>query len=270
MSCEIRIEQNLGPHIEQKCADLVAFLRQGLVVELLRAVSGSRPRLNWSSQRNSKRALRQCVVAHLRGRVALGQIGGVGGDLVGDDADLHVVAVGQAQVLLGRDVAEHRGAEPADHRRADGAGDVVVARRDIRGQRPERVEGRLAAVAFSCLSMFCLDLVHRHVAGAFDHHLQSCSHAIFVSSPRVRSSANCASSLASAMRAGAQAVAEREGDVIGLHDVADLVEMFVEEALLVMRQTPLGHDRAAARDDAGHAVGGQRDEGRRTPAWMVK
>jgi hypothetical protein len=53
--------------------------------------------------------------------VALGEVGGVGGDLVGDDALLHVVAVGQAEVLLGRDVAEHRRAEAADHRGADGA-----------------------------------------------------------------------------------------------------------------------------------------------------
>jgi hypothetical protein len=32
--------------------------------------------------------------------------------------------------------------------------------------------------------------------------------------------------------AGPQAVAEAEGDVIGLHDLADLVEALVEEALL--------------------------------------
>jgi hypothetical protein len=68
--------------------------------------------------------------------VALGEVGGVGGELVGDDADLDVVAVGEAEMLLGRDVAEHRRAEPADHRGADRAGDVVVARRDVGGERP--------------------------------------------------------------------------------------------------------------------------------------
>ena len=51
--------------------------------------------------------------------MALGQVGRVRGDLVGDDAGLHVVAVRQAQVFLRRDVAEHRRAVPADHRRAD-------------------------------------------------------------------------------------------------------------------------------------------------------
>jgi hypothetical protein len=71
-------------------------------------------------------------------------------------------------------------------------------------------------------------------------------------------------------RTRAQAVAEAEGDVVGLHDFADVLEVRVEEAFLVVRQTPLGHDRAAAADDAGHAVGGQRHVGSSTPAWMVK
>src|SRR5690606_40711874 len=50
------MEQNFGPHMEQKCATLADSL--GSVSSWkARAVSGSRPRLNWSSQRNSKRAL---------------------------------------------------------------------------------------------------------------------------------------------------------------------------------------------------------------------
>src|SRR5260221_138090 len=62
-------------------------------------------------------------------------------------------------------------------------------------------------------------------------------------------------------RAGPQTVAQRERDVIGLHDLADLAEMRVEETLLVMRQAPLGHDRAASADDAGDPLGGQVDVG---------
>ena len=61
------------------------------------------------------------IVPDARRRMALGQIGGVRGDAIGDHARLHVVAVRQAQMLLRRDVAKHRGAEPADHRGADGA-----------------------------------------------------------------------------------------------------------------------------------------------------
>ena len=60
-------------------------------------------------------------------------------------------------------------------------------------------------------------------------------------------------------RSRAQAVAEREADVVGAHDLADLAEARVEEAFLVMREAPLRDDRAAARDDAGDAPGGHRD-----------
>jgi hypothetical protein len=83
---------------------------------------------------------------------------------------LHVVLVRQAQVLLGRDVAEHGGAVPADHRRADAAGDVVVARRDVGGQRAQRVERRLVAPVQLQVHVL-LDELHRHMARAFDHDL---------------------------------------------------------------------------------------------------
>ena len=62
-------------------------------------------------------------------------------------------------------------------------------------------------------------------------------------------------------RARTQAVAERERHVILAHDVADLVELLVEEALAMAREAPARHDRAAARDDAGHALRGQRHIG---------
>src|SRR3712207_4772814 len=51
----IFIEQNLGPHIEQKWA-VLAPSAGGVWSWYCSAVSGSRLRLNWSRQRNSKRA----------------------------------------------------------------------------------------------------------------------------------------------------------------------------------------------------------------------
>ena len=60
-------------------------------------------------------------------------------------------------------------------------------------------------------------------------------------------------------RSGPQPVAERERHVVGAHDLADLAEVRVGEVLLVMREAPLRHDRAAARDDAGQAARGHRD-----------
>src|SRR6185312_11896109 len=112
----------------------------------------------------------QRVVPGLRAGVALGEVGGVGGDLVGDHALLDVFEIGQAEMLLRGDVAEHRGAVPADHGRADGRGDVVVAGGDVGGERAERVEGGIVAQLLLQVDVL-LDLVHRDVSRAFDHHL---------------------------------------------------------------------------------------------------
>src|SRR5438045_3297263 len=73
-------------------------------------------------------------------------------------------------MLLGGYVAKHRSPMPTDHGRPDSGSDVIVARRDIGYKRPQRIEGRLMAD----LSLLCdlhLDLIHRYVAGTFDHHL---------------------------------------------------------------------------------------------------
>jgi len=190
----------------------------------------------------------------------LGKIGRVGGKLVGDDAHLHIVPVRQAEVFLGRDVAEHRRAVPADLRRADAAGDMVISRRDIGDERAERVEGCLAA-HLQLLVHVLLDLVHRHVARPLDHHL----HILFPGAVGELAQRVELGKLRLVIgigdRSGAQAVTQRIGDVIGLHDLGDLVEMLVEEAFLVMRKAPFRHDRSAARYDAGHALGGERDIG---------
>ena len=73
-------------------------------------------------------------------------------------------------MLFGGDVAEHGRAVHADDRCTDSRSDVVVARCHVDGQRPEGVEGRL--VAQLLLERDVLgDLVQRHVARSFDHHL---------------------------------------------------------------------------------------------------
>src|SRR5579883_880811 len=136
----------LRPAHRAEVRRLVRVLGQGLVVELLRGRRIER-QVELVDPAELEARLGERIVAQPRRGMALGEIGGVGGDLVGDHADLDVVAVGQAEMLLGRDVAEHRRAEPADHRGADARGDVVVARRDVGDERSQRVERRLAALA---------------------------------------------------------------------------------------------------------------------------
>ena len=79
---------------------------------------------------------------------------------------------GQAEVLLRRDVAEHRRAAPAGEGGADAAGDVVVAGGEVGHERAEDVERR-AVADFDLLLDVHVDLVHRDVAGAFDHDLRA-------------------------------------------------------------------------------------------------
>jgi hypothetical protein len=63
--------------------------------------------------------LGELVVPVARAGNAERDVGGVGGDLVGDAALLDVVRLGQAEVFLGRHVAEHRGAVIGRGGRAD-------------------------------------------------------------------------------------------------------------------------------------------------------
>jgi len=183
----------------------------------------------------------------------------VGGEFVGDDAGFDVFFVRQAEVLLGRDVAEHGAAIPADHGGADAGGDVVVTGGDIGGEGPEGVEGGLVA-PFKLLGHVFLDHVHGDVAGAFVHDLDAFGPGALGELTLDFEFAELGLVIGIGDGAGAEAVADGEGDVVGGHDVADVIPMGVEEAFLVMGEAPLGHDGAAAADDAGHAGGGHGDE----------
>ena len=81
--------------------DLVGVLRQRLVMEGAGRV-GIERQVELVLPAEVEARPRQRVVADLRRRMALGEIGRVRGDPVGDDAGLDVVAVGQALSDAGR------------------------------------------------------------------------------------------------------------------------------------------------------------------------
>ena len=91
-------------------------------------------------------------------------------DLVGNDAFTHIVLVRQSEMLFRGDIAQHGRAVPADHRRANRGGNVIVAGGNIGGQRPQGVERRLTANGQLFFHVF-FDQLHRDMARAFDHDL---------------------------------------------------------------------------------------------------
>src|SRR5471032_3376761 len=236
--------------------DLGRVFRQGFVVIRARGVRvQAEVELVFPAELEPR--LAQGVIADLRPRMALGQIRSMRRDLVSDDPGLHVILVRQPQVFLGRDIAKHRATEPADHRRADARGDVVVAWCNVCSQWAEGVERRLVA-ALELLVHVLFDQLHRHVAGAFDHGLHVVLPGDLGQFAQCLQLTELRGVVGVGNRARTQAVAKGEADVVGLHDFADFVEMRVGEVLFVVRQAPLGHDRTATRDDAGDALGRQR------------
>ena len=134
---------------------------------------------------------------------------------------------------------------------------MIVARGDVGGERPEGVERRLAAGG-ELLIHVLLDLVHRHVAGPFDHHLAVVRPGDLRQLAQGFQLGELRRIVGIGDRARAQAIAEGEAHVVRAADLADLLEMLVEEALAMVRQAPLGHDRTATRDDAGDAIDRER------------
>ena len=91
-------------------------------------------------------------------------------DFVGDNPFFHIVSVRQSEVFFRGYVAEHCTSEPADHRCADTACDMVIAGGDVGRQRTERVKRGFVAMFKLQVHVF-LDEVHRNMSGTFDHDL---------------------------------------------------------------------------------------------------
>ena len=190
-------------------------------------------------------SFRDGVIALLGGGVSFGKVGGVSGDLVGDDSFADVVAVGESKVLFGRDVTKHGATIPTDVGGTDTRGDVIVARSDVGGEWPKSVEGSLVAPIDLLLHVF-FDELHGNVAGAFVHDLTALG-------PGARGEfaldfkfGELGIVIGVGDGTGAKAVADGEAHIIGCADIADVVPMGVEKVLGVVMKRPLCHDGATA------------------------
>ena len=96
----------------------------------------------------------------------------MGGDFIRDAALLHIFGPGQAQMLRRRNIAQETRAPVGRGSCANGGNYVVITGEYIRNHRAQDIERRTVANRLLALHVH-LDLVERHMAGAFDHHLHS-------------------------------------------------------------------------------------------------
>ena len=198
----------------------------------------------------------QGVVSYLRSRMTFCEVGSMGSNLIGDDSRTHVFAVRQSQMLFGSNVTEHGCSQPSYLGCTDGRSNVVVTRSYVCHQRAERIERCVMTVFYLALHVF-LYLVQGHVSRTFDeglHILFPCTYYEF---------AHCVEFgelgfvVGIGNTAGAQSVSQRDCHVVLGKDVADVVEVFVEERFAVVDKTPLAHDTTSAAYDTTQAFVGE-------------
>mmetsp|Transcript_42134 Transcript_42134/g.77032 ORF Transcript_42134/g.77032 Transcript_42134/m.77032 type:complete len:235 (+) Transcript_42134:378-1082(+) len=117
-----------------------------------------------------KSSIGESIVAILCSGEFLREVGGVGRNLVSDDSGLDVVAVGQTKMLLGGHVAEHGSTQCPNVRSANGTGDVIVSRSNVRHEGSEGVEGRLVT-PIELVAHVLRDFVQGNVSRSFIHDL---------------------------------------------------------------------------------------------------
>ena len=154
-------------------------------------------------------------------------------------------------MLFGRDITEHRATKPADHRRANTGRNMVVTGSDVGGQRPQRIK-RCFIAALQLLVHIFLDELHRHMPWTFDHalHVMLPGDSGQLTKGFQLTELRCIVGVGD--RTGTQAITQRKGHIIGLHDLADIVEVGIKEVFLMMCQAPFGHNGAATRHYSGH------------------
>ena len=120
----------LGPAHRAKLGLLVDICRQSFVVILASSLR-IKAQIKLFVPVEGISGAAEFVVAIARAGAMAGDVSGMGSDLVSDQAIAYIFWVGETEVLLRSHIAKHRRAIPTSHGRADGAGDVVVARGDV-------------------------------------------------------------------------------------------------------------------------------------------
>ena len=130
---------------------------------------------------------------------------------------------------------------------------MVVTGGNVGDQRTEHIEGCLVALLHLLFDVE-LDLVQRHVTRTFDHHLNVMLPGATgqLAQSLQLSQLSCVRGVVLTTRT--QRIAQGEGAVVALEDLADVVEARIQRVLLVVIEHPLGQDPAATADDSGQTA----------------
>mmetsp|Transcript_2080 Transcript_2080/g.3616 ORF Transcript_2080/g.3616 Transcript_2080/m.3616 type:complete len:280 (-) Transcript_2080:999-1838(-) len=201
-------------------------------------------------------SLRQSIVPLLCPWVSFGQVGRMGSNAVRNDASLHILAIRQPQMLLGRHIAEHGSAHSTDVGRTDGAGNVVVARGNVCGQRPQGVEGCLVAPV-ELFPHVVRDLVQGHVSRSFVHYLNALlpgSHGQITLDLEFTELGLIIGILDTART---ESIPDAQGHIILLANVQDVIPVLVCKILLVLGDAKFGMNGTTTADNTSEAFCGE-------------
>ena len=135
---------------------------------------------------------------------------------------------------------------------------MVVAWRNVDHEWPQSVERSLKAGSKLPVHVL-LNFVQWHVPRALDHHLHIVLPGDLGQSAEGFKLSELGLIIGVRQTARPQTVSKREGDVIAGHQLANPLEVRVEEVLFVVGQAPFGHDGATSRHNACDPLRGHRD-----------
>ena len=175
---------------------------------------------------------------------SLGDICRMGRNLRRHDALLHILQIRQCQMLRRRHIAKEGCTVCRGNGTADGCGNMVIARRNVRHQRSESIEGRTLADGLLNLHIG-RNLVHGHMSRSLNHHLHiPCPGALGQLSQghQLLDLADVRGIRKAARPAG---ISQRDGHIVFPADLQNFIEMRKEGILLAGHAHP-GEDQGAA------------------------
>ena len=155
--------------------------------------------------------------------------------------------------MLGRCyIAQKVRAAHGCQRAADSGGNMVIPRRNICNERPQHIKRRTVAHAFLQLHVGG-NLIVRHVPRPFHHYLYAFCPCALRQFAKVQKLLQLRAVACIGQAAGAQTVAQTNGNIILGADVQNFVIVFVQRVFFAVVQHPAGNKAAAAAYNVHHA-----------------